>query len=111
MKDSFWKKSLILWAATTLVSWFVFAAYAHVDDGFTHDFELITCDAFLADASCQCLEKLNGNYTPKEFIGPVMVLGVDFMYRVGEDHARNWNEFLTCDIPGIALGTLINVRF
>jgi hypothetical protein len=73
----------------------------------SHDFELFTCNAFLACSLPAAVEVNGCEWNPNFLLWPLTVLGWDFLYRLGENNRHSWNEFETLDLPGVLLGTAV----
>lgn len=93
------------------------AGKSHAQDasaGFSHDYELLMANTGLTLAG----EKMLDSDKDSQHIwwaAPAMVLSLDLMYRApemaGPDGGHYAHEFLTLDVPGVALGVLVEILF
>lgn len=101
------------WAFLLLL--FVVAGRAQAQDaGFSHDYELLMSDTALTLAGEKFLDS-DKDARRFWFMAPVFVLTADTLYRIPEwerpDGGHYAHEFLTLDLPGIALGVVVEILF
>jgi hypothetical protein len=99
----------ILWAFIPSI-----VAAQDQSSGFSHDFELAGSDTAFTLAGAKVIDAFPGGHD-FWFMAPVFNVAADLMYRIpefqGTDGGHYAHEFLTLDLPGIAVGCLFEVLF